>query len=103
MRHLKPEQYRTPAFLSTLEVQCIYIRFKGPVAHDLQTSGLFSLMREIARPGNLLETSHPDIEASFLDHDWKLSYSELICNWVEPTVSPENYEKVKLFHHHLRI
>ncbi|KAJ7799303.1 hypothetical protein B0H14DRAFT_2903647 [Mycena olivaceomarginata] len=79
MRHLKPEQYRTPAFLSTLE-----------------TSGLFSLMREIARPGNLLETSHPDIEASFLDHDWKLSYSELICNWVEPTVSPEDYEKSQI-------
>ncbi|KAJ7874743.1 hypothetical protein B0H14DRAFT_89667 [Mycena olivaceomarginata] len=79
MRHLKPEQYRTPAFLSTLE-----------------TSGLFSLMRKIARPGNLLETSHPNIEASFLDHDWKLSYSELICSWVEPTVSTEDYEKSQI-------
>ncbi|KAJ7328883.1 hypothetical protein DFH08DRAFT_1023438 [Mycena albidolilacea] len=68
MRNVKPEQYRVPAFLNALEVQ----------------------------PGNLLETSHPDIEASFLDHDWKLSYSELICSWVEPTVSLEDYEKSQI-------
>ncbi|KAF8127797.1 hypothetical protein K438DRAFT_1888882, partial [Mycena galopus ATCC 62051] len=76
MRHLKRGQYRAPVFLNALE-----------------TSGLFSLMRKIASPGNLLETSHSDIEASFLKHDWKLSYSELICDWVEPTVSQEEYEK----------
>ncbi|KAF8128775.1 hypothetical protein K438DRAFT_903610 [Mycena galopus ATCC 62051] len=76
MRHLKGGHYRAPAFLNALE-----------------TSGLFSLMRKIAKPGNLLEMSHPDIEVSFLEHDWKLSYSELICDWVEPTVSQEEYKK----------
>ncbi|KAF8218368.1 hypothetical protein K438DRAFT_1953193 [Mycena galopus ATCC 62051] len=57
-----------------------------------QTPGLFSLMRKIANPGNLLELSDPDIEASFLKHNWKLSYNKLICDWVEPMVSQE-YEK----------
>ncbi|KAF8188166.1 hypothetical protein K438DRAFT_1972356 [Mycena galopus ATCC 62051] len=70
MRKLKKTQYRTPAFLSAIK-----------------TSGLFHLMRKVARPGNLLETSDPDIEQSFRWHDWKLNYAELICRWILPTES----------------
>ncbi|KAK6995608.1 hypothetical protein R3P38DRAFT_2567130 [Favolaschia claudopus] len=62
--------------------------------HDAQfTTGLFKLMRDVAEPGNLLETIHPDVEESFRFHDWKNVYAELICRWVEPTLTQEEYEK----------
>ncbi|KAK7024097.1 hypothetical protein R3P38DRAFT_2531662 [Favolaschia claudopus] len=57
------------------------------------TSGLFSAMRRVAEPGNLLETTHPEVEQSFRFHDWKLAYAELICNWIPPMISEEQYTK----------
>jgi hypothetical protein len=51
-------------------------------------------MRYVAKPGNLLETSHPDVEESFRWHNWKLSYAELICDWVSATVKLEDYKAV---------
>ncbi|KAF8130448.1 hypothetical protein K438DRAFT_1999430 [Mycena galopus ATCC 62051] len=76
MRKLTLSQYRSPKFLEALK-----------------TSTLFDHMRAIARPGNLLETSHPDVEASFRWHNWKLSYAELICRWIQPTLEPVVSEK----------
>ncbi|KAJ7892675.1 hypothetical protein B0H13DRAFT_2339977 [Mycena leptocephala] len=46
---------------------------------EFEESGLFELMRAICTAGNMLETSHPDIEDSFRWHDWKISYAEMIC------------------------
>ncbi|KAJ7339054.1 hypothetical protein DFH08DRAFT_812448 [Mycena albidolilacea] len=75
MRCLKPKQYDSEDFRNAL-----------------RTSELFQLMRYIAKPGNLLETSHPDVEESFRWHNWKLSYAELICDWVSATVKLEDYK-----------
>ncbi|KAJ7787494.1 hypothetical protein B0H13DRAFT_2395203 [Mycena leptocephala] len=58
---------------------------------EFEESGLFELVREICTPGNMLETSHPDIEYSFRWHDWKISYAEMICRWVAPSVSENEY------------
>jgi hypothetical protein len=49
---------------------------------------------EICEPGNLLETSHPDVELSFRFHNWKLSYGEIICKWILPTISEKEYKAV---------
>ncbi|KAJ7343247.1 hypothetical protein DFH08DRAFT_962375 [Mycena albidolilacea] len=76
MRRLKPKQYDSEDFRNAL-----------------RTSELFQLMQYIAKPGNLLETSHPDVEESFRWHNWKLSYAELICDWVSPTVKLEDYKE----------
>ncbi|KAK7053938.1 hypothetical protein R3P38DRAFT_2501047 [Favolaschia claudopus] len=59
----------------------------------LASSMLLDLMREVARPGNMLETTHPDVELSFRFHDWRLSYSELICRWIKPTLTEEEYQQ----------
>lgn len=52
------------------------------------------MMHRVCRRGNLLETSHPDVEDSFRWHDWKTSYAEMICRWVAPTRTQEEYDKV---------
>ncbi|KAJ6499746.1 hypothetical protein C8R47DRAFT_1068634 [Mycena vitilis] len=75
MRELKEATYTTSSFQTALKA-----------------SGLFDAMREVARPGNLLDTRHPDIEQSFRWHDWRISYAELIYNWIRPTLTPEEYE-----------
>ncbi|KAJ6488270.1 hypothetical protein C8R47DRAFT_1071989 [Mycena vitilis] len=75
MRELKEASYTTSLFQMAL-----------------QASGLFEAMREVARPGNLLDTLHRDIEQSFRWHDWRISYAELIYNWVKPTVTQEEYD-----------
>ncbi|KAJ7770945.1 hypothetical protein DFH07DRAFT_953942 [Mycena maculata] len=59
----------------------------------LEESGLLDLMHRICRPGNLLETSHPDVEQSFRWHNWKVSYAEVYCRWVAPTLTQEQYDK----------
>ncbi|KAJ7640643.1 hypothetical protein B0H17DRAFT_1148907 [Mycena rosella] len=59
----------------------------------LKDSGLFELLREVCRPGNLLETSHAEVQSSFRWHDWKTSYAEMICRWVTATLSEEDYQQ----------
>ncbi|KAJ7228711.1 hypothetical protein GGX14DRAFT_554780 [Mycena pura] len=75
MKKLTPPQYRS-----------------GPFQSALETSGLFDLLREVCRPGNLLEVSHRDVTSSFRRHNWKTAYAELICRWVKPTLTEEEYE-----------
>ncbi|KAJ7747174.1 hypothetical protein DFH07DRAFT_962659 [Mycena maculata] len=41
-------------------------------------------MQEITRPGNLLETSHTDVEQSFRYHDWRHSYGVILQACVTP-------------------
>ncbi|KAK6971355.1 hypothetical protein R3P38DRAFT_2798726 [Favolaschia claudopus] len=72
--------------------------YKSDAFKDAQ-SNLFALMRRVARPGNPLETIRQDVEQSFRFHAWKIAYAELICDWVEPTVSAAEYEK--LYHQSL--
>ncbi|KAJ7228153.1 hypothetical protein GGX14DRAFT_384671 [Mycena pura] len=78
MKKLTPPQYRS-----------------GPFQSALETSGLFDLLREVCRPGNLLEVSHRDVTSSFRRHNWKTAYAELICRWVKPTLTEEEYERVQ--------
>ncbi|KAF8204367.1 hypothetical protein K438DRAFT_1819719 [Mycena galopus ATCC 62051] len=69
--------------------------YKGPdFQRALKDQGLFDMLHAIARPGNLLETSHVDVEESFRWYDWKVSYAELIVRWVEPTRTQEEYDKM---------
>ncbi|KAJ7510391.1 hypothetical protein B0H11DRAFT_2216191 [Mycena galericulata] len=75
MRKLPARVYRTTEFRQALE-----------------DSGLAEMLREICRPGNLLETTHPDVEASFRFHDWKHTYGRLIYDWVEATITQEAYD-----------
>ncbi|KAJ7079615.1 hypothetical protein B0H15DRAFT_953979 [Mycena belliarum] len=58
----------------------------------LKDSGLYNLLHDICKPGNLLETSHPDVERSFRWYDWKIAYAEMICRWAEAIISQEEYE-----------
>ncbi|KAJ6471204.1 hypothetical protein DFH09DRAFT_1220462 [Mycena vulgaris] len=67
MRKLKRTVYNTPHFL-----------------REFEHSGLFFQLLEICRPGNLLETSHPDVELSFRFHSWRISYGEMLCRWTPP-------------------
>ncbi|KAJ6576347.1 hypothetical protein B0H10DRAFT_938568 [Mycena sp. CBHHK59/15] len=55
---------------------------------QLQASGFGRRMQLICQPGNLVETSHPDVELSFRFHNWRMSYGELICRWISPTIQP---------------
>ncbi|KAK6981406.1 hypothetical protein R3P38DRAFT_3234171 [Favolaschia claudopus] len=50
-------------------------------------------LESVARPGTLLETNHPNIERSFRLYNWRTVYAELICDWVKPTISMEEYLK----------
>ncbi|KAJ7699612.1 hypothetical protein B0H17DRAFT_1129219 [Mycena rosella] len=70
MRKLRPKIWRTPEFQTALE-----------------ESGLLDMMYKISKPGNLLETTHPDVEQSFRFHNWKRSYPLLICRWTRPTIT----------------
>ncbi|KAJ7678685.1 hypothetical protein B0H17DRAFT_1139241 [Mycena rosella] len=58
----------------------------------LEETGLLNLMHKISKPGNLLERTHPDIEQSFRFHNWKRSYSLLICRWTKATITKEERE-----------
>ncbi|KAJ7455281.1 hypothetical protein B0H11DRAFT_1926162 [Mycena galericulata] len=77
MRNLPKRTYQSPAFQVALE-----------------ETGLLERLHKICRLGNLLETSHPDVEASFRFHNWKMSYGYLICQWTPRSISEEEYEKV---------
>ncbi|KAJ7431679.1 hypothetical protein B0H11DRAFT_1941366 [Mycena galericulata] len=64
MRQLKPVVYDSSTFRSHLE--------------EYQLSTLQEKFLEICRPGNLLETSHPDVEISFRFYNWRISYGEIL-------------------------
>ncbi|KAK7013918.1 hypothetical protein R3P38DRAFT_3206486 [Favolaschia claudopus] len=80
MRQLPQKIYETPRFLELLEG-------KDP------TAGLFALMRQVARPGNLLENTHVDVTQSFRWYNWKVSYAALIERWVLPSMTKAEYQE----------
>src|ERR1700761_257319 len=63
---------------------------------DQKDSGTLGLLHRICRRGNLLETSHQDVQTSFRWHDWKTSYAEMICRWVSATITEEEYNQVSV-------
>ncbi|KAJ7681162.1 hypothetical protein B0H17DRAFT_1205978 [Mycena rosella] len=67
MRKLKPRVFKTSEFLI-----------------EFEHSKLWETLLDICRPGNLLETSHPDVELSFRFHSWRISYGEMLCRWTPP-------------------
>ncbi|KAJ7131747.1 hypothetical protein C8R43DRAFT_1133683 [Mycena crocata] len=75
MRRLGPSWYNSPHFQQALE-----------------TSGFLDLVYRICQRGNLIETSHPDVQDSFRWHNWKTSYTEMVCRWTEPTITQEEYD-----------
>ncbi|KAJ7492056.1 hypothetical protein FB451DRAFT_1165235 [Mycena latifolia] len=79
MRNLPKHVWKSSAFQTALEVD----------------SDQLATLHKISQAGNLLETSHPDVEQSFRFHNWKQSYRELICKWTPRTISPEEYEAQK--------
>ncbi|KAJ7170372.1 hypothetical protein C8R43DRAFT_1120802 [Mycena crocata] len=76
MRNLVPSEYNSPGF-----------------QRNLQRSGLLDMLHEVCRAGNLLETSHPVVEGSFRWYSWRTSYAEMICRWVAPTITQEEYDR----------
>ncbi|KAJ7086967.1 hypothetical protein C8R44DRAFT_893365 [Mycena epipterygia] len=64
---------------------------KQPFQQALKDSGLLNDLNYVCRAGNLLETSHPDVENSFRWYDWKTRYAELVVRWVAPTMTLEEY------------
>ncbi|KAJ6495421.1 hypothetical protein C8R45DRAFT_1095055 [Mycena sanguinolenta] len=78
MRDLSKRQYKSPPFRDALK-----------------ESGLLSKLLEISKLGNLIETSHSDVETSFRFNNWKITYGELICQWTEPFISEHEYEELR--------
>ncbi len=93
MRKVRQKVYKSEEFQRLLAV-CPHILTGIGLIQSFKSSGLFELLRRIARPGNLIETKHPDIEESFRWHNWKVSYADLIVKWVQPTRTQEQYEQV---------
>ncbi|KAJ7129838.1 hypothetical protein C8R43DRAFT_1240018 [Mycena crocata] len=67
MRNLPAQVYESPEF-----------------TNELKDSGLLDLFLKICQPGNLLETTHPDVELSYRFYNWLVSYGELLCRWTPP-------------------
>ncbi|KAJ7092831.1 hypothetical protein B0H15DRAFT_799309 [Mycena belliarum] len=61
----------------------------------LKNSGLLGKLYDVSEPGNLIETSHPDVEQSFRFYNWKASYPQMICEWTPATITVEEYEARK--------
>lgn len=61
-----------------------------------QASGLVDKLEEICEPGNLLETSHPDVEKSFRFHHWKDRYGEILCKWTKEKITWDDYVRVSV-------
>ncbi|KAJ7710171.1 hypothetical protein B0H16DRAFT_1480741 [Mycena metata] len=76
MRDLPEHDWKSPTFQETLT-----------------SSGLLAQLKWICRLGNLIETSHPDVERSFRVHDWKISFAELIGRWNEATIDEAEYAR----------
>ncbi|KAK7020838.1 hypothetical protein R3P38DRAFT_3358055 [Favolaschia claudopus] len=85
--YLDDEQIRSDLVVMKL------VKRSDEFLYELKNSQLFELMREVARPGNLIETKHPRITLSFRFLNWRTSYSELICKWVKPTLTEEEYKR----------
>ncbi|KAJ7145388.1 hypothetical protein C8R43DRAFT_1130063 [Mycena crocata] len=67
MRRIKADVYKSSGFLYVFEV-----------------SDLWRHLLNICLPGNLLETTHPDVELSFRYYNWRIAYGELLCRWTPP-------------------
>ncbi|KAJ7145166.1 hypothetical protein C8R43DRAFT_1130226 [Mycena crocata] len=67
MRNLPAQVYESPQFTT-----------------ELKDSGLLNSFLKICQPGNLLETTHPDVELSYRFYNWLVSYGELLCRWTPP-------------------
>ncbi|KAJ6497198.1 hypothetical protein C8R47DRAFT_1069243 [Mycena vitilis] len=67
----------------------------GGFQSALKESGLVDTLEEICELGNLLETSHSDVERSFRFHHWKDSYGEILCKWTKEKIMPEDYEHLR--------
>ncbi|KAJ7172378.1 hypothetical protein C8R46DRAFT_146331 [Mycena filopes] len=52
----------------------------------LEESHLLHRFQAICRPGNLLETSHADVERSFRLYNWRTAYGELFVRWTPPVL-----------------
>ncbi|KAJ7612385.1 hypothetical protein DFH06DRAFT_1371504 [Mycena polygramma] len=74
IRRLPPNVYQTESFQQAL-----------------QKSVFLGYLYDICEPGTMLETSHPDVEESYRWHNWSVSYAELICRWIKPTLDEEEY------------
>ncbi|KAJ6625544.1 hypothetical protein B0H10DRAFT_1942445 [Mycena sp. CBHHK59/15] len=57
----------------------------------LEASGLALALDEVCLPGNLLETSHPDVEESFRFHNWKSMQS------VQTRMHPWQHDPMAIF------
>ncbi|KAJ7197129.1 hypothetical protein GGX14DRAFT_402712 [Mycena pura] len=80
MRLLPSHVYTSKPFTDALEA-------------SLRSSGLADMMYKICRPGNLLETTHPDVERSFRFHNWKLSYAEIYVRWIPESITQAQYRE----------
>ncbi|KAJ7688904.1 hypothetical protein B0H14DRAFT_3176117 [Mycena olivaceomarginata] len=76
MRDLPARDYKSESFQETLN-----------------SSGLLARLHEICELGNLLETTHPDVENSFRYHNWKISYAQIICRWTSATITEDEYKR----------
>ncbi|KAJ7025913.1 hypothetical protein C8F04DRAFT_1268767 [Mycena alexandri] len=93
MRDLPKTVYKTPEFRSAMEVSSVVLH--TPDIDQQQSSGLMATLYKICRPGNLLETSHGDVQRSFRVHNWKIAFGEIYCRWKPPTLSEDEYEKIR--------
>ncbi|KAJ7707384.1 hypothetical protein B0H17DRAFT_1125200 [Mycena rosella] len=91
MHKLPANVWKTKEFQMALEVLHPACNL---LSNPSQETGLLNLMHTISKPGNLLETMHTDIEQSFHFHNWKRSYSLLICEWTKAKITKEEHELV---------
>ncbi|KAJ7723851.1 hypothetical protein DFH07DRAFT_783457 [Mycena maculata] len=103
MSDLQPEEklkkVMEPRDKTAVVVDLVAMRKLGPKVYKpqmfqqaLEESGLRDLMDRICRWGNLIETSHADVQDSFRWHDWKISYAEMICRWVAAVRTQAEYD-----------
>ncbi|KAJ7770154.1 hypothetical protein DFH07DRAFT_953986 [Mycena maculata] len=103
MSDLQPEEKlkkaMEPRDKTAVVVDLVAMRKLGPKVYKsqmfqqaLEESGLRDLMDRICRRGNLIETSHADVQDSFRWHDWKISYAEMICRWVAAVRTQAEYD-----------
>lgn len=60
-----------------------------------QESGLSKCLLRVCEPGNLLETSHPDVEQSWRFHDWAYSYGEILARLTTPEMIAQAAKKIQ--------
>lgn len=94
MRQIPKHVYESEAFQEALKVRLLSATLAELNTNKLQMSGLLDCLYDICEAGNLLETTHPDVELSFRYHNWKITYGELLTKWIPPSISAEEYEEV---------